>query len=108
MARQRAEETRLRQEQEARLRAEELARQQDDEHLSFDDVLADEDYSSNQKRNRTEETEEDYLSINLEPQKRPKRHSNENRNLPILTILIVWIPHTRKQKSSGSSDSKSN
>ena len=75
-ARRAEEEARLRAEEEARLRAEEEARrpQPVEEDLNFDDYLSDDNSKKRDNRKRTEETEEDYLSLNLEPsESKPKK-----------------------------------
>ena len=104
IARIRAEEEARRRAEEARLRSEEEARrtQSVEEDLNFDDYLADEDSKKRDKRNRTEETEEDYLSINLEPsESKPKSKKTQSN---VSTFDDFDSSYNRKQSAPSDSN----
>ena len=109
-ARRRAEEARIREEQE---RSRQVTQQyKEDDPLNFDDVLTDDGYSnktSNSKRKRTEETEEDYLNINLESQKSSQKSSAKEpkvSDFDSFDNMDSSYTKTKKQKPSGSTESK--
>ena len=110
IARLRAEEeARRRAEEETRLRTEEEARrsQSVEEDLNFDDYLAEDDSKKRDKRNRTEETEEDYLSINLEPSESESKSKKSTKNQSNVSSFDNF-DSSYNRKTSAPSDSNLN